>query len=233
MFYKFSRAGAHVPDVPDPAPVQCPMVHRAHHEEPLARWTGVIVARAWDTDFDEAEYRLMLVGGNSRRLETPDSISADGCYHFVLTDAEAREAKRLLDRHCLNGVEYRNIACNAGRTAILNYLALTTATSTAGVQYFAVGNGSSVTPASGDTQLAAEVFRKALSSTTISGNSVDLSSVFLSTDTGSNTTYTEAGIFGNGATGTANSGTLYAHASYNYTKSSSVNLTNDYYIYLN
>ncbi|MGZ6281711.1 MAG: hypothetical protein ACXWQ5_00190 [Ktedonobacterales bacterium] len=233
MFSDFSRAGIAIPKLPDRSVYDQPMLHRAHHEEPLARWKGIIVARTWDSAFDEAEYRLMLAGGNRAKALDPGCVGPDGCYHLVLTDAEAREAKRLLDRHCLDGVEYRNVACSVGRTALLNYLATTTATSQTGVQYFAVGNGASVTPAAGDTSLGAEVFRKLLSSTTISGNSIDLSSVFLTTDTASNTTYTEAGIFGVSATGTANSGTLFAHASYNYTKSSSVNLTNDYYIYLN
>lgn len=120
-----------------------------------------------------------------------------------------------------------NVACNGGRTATLDYLQNTSGLT--GIQYFAVGTGAG-TPSANDTQLFAEYYRQAISSYTVSGNQLLLTTTF--TSAVANTTYTECGIFGNGATSTANSGTLFAHAPYSLTKTSSESLTNLYTISL-
>lgn len=199
-------------------------------EPPIGfRWEGIIFARAWPDGFTEDEYRLMLVGGRRHRLARPDAVGAAGQPIFHLTDYERRAKARLLDGKCLDRHEAHNVACNAGRTVLLNLIA--GAAGYGGVSYFAVGTGTPINPDAGDVQLVTEGFRKALSGTTISGNQIDLSTLFATTE--ANLTYTEAGLFGNGATATANSGTLFAHAAYAYQKSSSINLTNDYVIFLN
>ncbi len=191
-------------------------------------WHGVIVGRSWPVGFTEAEYRLLLVGGSRRRLAHPDGYSAHGAPLYLLTDAQRRVRERLLNRLCLDGYETENIACNAGRAVLLSFLG--GGTGLAGPQYFAVGTGSG-TPAATDTQLFAEYYRAAYSTTAINGNQIDVSTLFQSNV--ANTTYTEAGLFGNGATATANSGALFAHALYAYTKSSGTVLSNDYYIVFN
>jgi hypothetical protein len=49
-----------------------------------------------------------------------------------------------------------------------------------------------------------------------------------------NFNYTEAGIFGtSSASGTPNSGVLFAHTLYTYSKTVSVALTNDYTVFMN
>lgn len=169
----------------------------------------------------------MLVGGSRRRLASPDGVGAAGQPVWQLSDRERRMRDRLLGR-ALRSYETSNMACNAGRTVLLNLTAGVGGYS--GVNYFAVGTGVA-SPTAADTQLGTEYFRKLLTTTTVSGNQVDLSTLFVLAE--GNTTYTEAGLFGNGATGTVNSGSLFAHASYTYTKSSAVNLTNDYYVYFN
>jgi hypothetical protein len=94
-------------------------------------------------------------------------------------------------------------------------------------QYFAVGNDAGFTgvlPA--DTTLAGEVFRKVPTTITRIGGQVDVATLFLTSE--GNFTYTNAGLFGNNATATPGSGSLYTHAPYSYTKTSAVSITNDY-----
>lgn len=153
-----------------------------------------------------------------------------------LAKPDARWLERRLDNLCVDRQEFHNVACNAGRTFILTYIGNLIVSgnlaSFPGANVFAVGNGGA-TPASTDTQLSAELFRKQTSSATVSGNSVDINTFFATTE--ANYTYTEAGIFAVTGTppGAANTGTLFAHASYSYTKTSSISLTNDYFVYEN
>lgn len=188
------------------------------------RRTGVLVTRVWDAGFTEAEYQAILRQG---RRGPPDAYTVRGAPIWWHSAAAARQAQRDLDRRCLDRTETHNVACNAGRSTLLNFLGA--ATGLTGVTYFAVGTGTlpASGPSSGDTQLVTEVFRKGITSVTVSGNQVLLACNFLTTE--GNYTYTEAGLFGGStASGTANSGTLFAHAAYVYSKSSSVSLTNDY-----
>lgn len=176
----------------------------------------------------------MRVGGNARHYNAPDRVHENGAVTYILSEEEEREATKLFERYCLDKQEFHNTACNAGRNVLLNVLGSPTTNSYFGVQYFAVGNGATVNPSNSDTQLVTEVYRKAITTYTIpgAGNYIDCATVFLTTDTGSNTTYTEAGLFGYNATSSANTGALFNHTQYNYTKSSSINLTNDVFIYL-
>lgn len=195
------------------------------------RWHGQIVLRVWDAEMTEQDILEMRYG--VRRSRTPDAIGPVGQKIFFVSEREKDEGERILDAACLARLgerrkEFRNLACNAGRTALLNFIA--SAGGSTGITYFAVGTGTAA-PLATDTQLGNEVFRKAVSSTTVSGNQILISTFFLAAE--GNFSYTEAGPFGGtGASGTANSGTLYAHAPYVYTKTSAVALTNDYFIFL-
>lgn len=123
---------------------------------------------------------------------------------------DARARARHLD------YETDNDIMQAGRTAALSYLGSSTGSTTQWAQYFAVGTGaiSGITPQ--DSSLANEVFRKAQTSFAVNGTTVDINFQFGSSD--AQTTYTNAGLFGNGASGTLGSGTLYTHALFAYTK---------------
>lgn len=212
------------------------------------RREGIVVARAWDAGFDEQEYRLLLVGGSQRRLHTPDAYTRDGQPVYRLSAIERRQSTRLLDRLCHEGFEQRailrrhNVACNDGRNSLLNTIA--NVSGYTGVQWFAVGTGTNPNgPQSGDHQLFSEFFRKQPTSYTVSGNQTLIATFFQATE--GVTTYTEAGLFGSAPTGytgasasggfvanaTPNTGILFAHVNYPYTKSGSVTLTNDYYVY--
>jgi hypothetical protein len=95
-----------------------------------------------------------------------------------------------------------------------------------------LGTGSLYTVNPGDTSLATELYRAVPSTATVSGNTVDIST-FFGTSQGVGT-LTNCGIFGNGATSSANSGTLETHALLNnYVKDNSHTVTFDYLITLN
>lgn len=195
------------------------------------RWQGQIVLRVWDADMTEEDILEMRYG--VRRSKKPDAIGSVGQKIFFVNERERETSEQILDAACLSRLGerrkvFKNLACNAGRTALLNFIA--SAGGSTGITYFAVGTGTTA-PLATDTQLGTEVFRKAITSTTISGNQILISTFFLAAE--GNFSYTEAGPFGGAsATSTANTGTLYAHAPYIYTKTSAVSLTNDYFIFL-
>ena len=74
--------------------------------------------------------------------------------------------------------------------------------------------------------LQTETFRKAVTDREASGLKF-YSSTFIATNEG-NGTYREVGLFGDDATGSANSGTLFARASINETKVDGESVTIDY-----
>ncbi len=110
-------------------------------------------------------------------------------------------------------------------------LILTSGINASSMKYFAVGTGAFTGATSGDSSLASELFRKAPTSFTQSGNQITVSTLF--TTSQGNGTYTNAGLFGGAATGAANSGTLETHAGYSITKTSAASLTNDYVFLIN
>ena len=199
-----------------------PLVYSTQQADTLPiKWQGIFTARTMPAAFTEHEYQRILAGGRALRQAYPDEYTRDGVPFWHLSDWEAAQVQRDLDRLCLDRQDTQNIACNAGRTVLLSFT--TNAGSLSGVQYFAVGTGVG-TPAASDTQLVSEFFRKAPTSTSISGGGALISTFFGTSD--GNATYTEAGLFGDGATGTVNSGQLFNHAPYVYAKTVSVTLTN-------
>lgn len=98
------------------------------------------------------------------------------------------------------------------------------------IHYVAVGT-SSTAPTTGDTQLGAEVFRKALtSSANGAGAGEGVYTLYLSPQDVVGTAIAEVGWFaGSGATGTANSGVLIGRALYSHTKTAteSINISFD------
>ena len=196
--------------------------HHVTHAASGARWQwhGMLTARALPGDITEAEL-ARIYAGSLWHYEHPDDYSVNGVPRYRLTERETAQVARDLDRLALDVHVSHNVACNAGRTVLLDLV--TNAGGLTGVQYFAVGTGEG-TPASTDTTLFTEFFRKAPTSTSISGGTANILTTFNSGE--GNTTYTEAGLFGDGATGTANSGQLFNHAPYVYVKTSAVVLSN-------
>ena len=134
---------------------------------------------------------------------------------------KARKARLVVDRH--------NLVTANGRTQLLTFAGAST-TTTAFAQYYAVGTGAIASVQATDTSLATELFRAVPSSSTIVGTTVTITTNF-STSQG-NGVYTNAALFGNGASSTPNSGTMMTHILYSYTKTSANAIYNDYTISL-
>jgi hypothetical protein len=139
---------------------------------------------------------------------------------FTLSEKE-REAKLV--------IEARNMLMNAGRTQLLNFVGSSGSTN-AFSQYYSVGTGAIYTVTPSDSTIAGELFRAQPASYSIVGNSVTISTNF--TTAQANGTYTNAGLWGNGASATLGSGTLMTHMLYSYTKTNANAITSDYAITL-
>ncbi len=84
---------------------------------------------------------------------------------------------------------------------------------TAGVtclNYFAIGTGTTAA-AVGNTQLVTEVFRDVFTQTSVANGQLTIK-YYLASGSANGNTIVEAGLFGDDATATANSGTLFARA---------------------
>lgn len=112
--------------------------------------------------------------------------------------------------------EFSNLITTNGRNNVLNYIGSSTGSTTQWSQYFAVGTGAITAVSASDTSLSNEVFRKIQNSYSVSGTQVDVNFQFGTTD--AEFAYTNAGIFGNGATSTLGSGQLQTHALFSFTK---------------
>ncbi len=139
-----------------------------------------------------------------------------------------RFSEKERDRYTV--LEARNLITSAGRSQVLTFIGNRAGGVVAFAQFYAVGTGAIFVVAPTDTALATELFRAAPSSFSVVGNQVTISTVF-STSQG-NGVYTNAGLFGNGATSTPGSGTLTTHLLYSYTKTNANAITSDYSISL-
>ena len=116
---------------------------------------------------------------------------------------------------------YKNVTCTVGRTQVMKALANNSPAATY-IEYCALGTGAG-TPAISDTTLFTELARKTFSYSTQSDNTAEFRAFFTTSE--ANGTLTEIGHFLDDATGTANSGTLFNHASIAEVKTSSLTLT--------
>lgn len=136
---------------------------------------------------------------------------------------KARMSEREKDRWTV--LEAENMLMNAGRTQILTFMGQLTAPAVF-TQYYAVGTGTIYLVQPSDFSLTSELFRAVPASFSLVGNAVTVTTNFSTSQ--ANGTYTNAGIFGVNATSTSGSGTLMTHVLYNYTKTSSQAIVNDY-----
>lgn len=96
------------------------------------------------------------------------------------------------------------------------------------VKYVAIGT-SSTAPSAADTQLGAEVFRKALTSSSSPATGQSTLTLYLAPGDAVSVGIQEVGWFaGAGASGTANSGVLIAHGLYAHTKLASESIQVDF-----
>ena len=126
--------------------------------------------------------------------------------------------------------EFHNVLTTAGRTYLLTFTGASSPPGTAFAQYFAIGTTAIVSVFPGDTSVPGEFYRVANGGDTITGTQVDIT---FSIPSGSgNATYTNIGLFGNGASGTLGSGELHTHALSNFVKTSANALQVDYLVNL-
>ena len=118
--------------------------------------------------------------------------------------------------------EYKNLFVTVGRNAVANRLI---GQDKGQITYCALGTGTNA-PAAGNTTLQTEVFRKLIATREISsvGNNIASFTTFYNTGE-ANATLREAALFGDAATATADSGTLFARVAINRTKTSADTLT--------
>lgn len=107
---------------------------------------------------------------------------------------------------CVHENTVDNLVVTAGKVLVANFLIGETVT---GLEYHAIGTGVTA-PVVGDTTLGTEAARKAISSLTRSGVSIIASTFYTAAQSTFN--IKEVGLFGNGATASADSGTLFSHA---------------------
>ena len=120
-----------------------------------------------------------------------------------------------------------NLVVTAGKVLVADFLV---GESRTGLNYHAIGT-STTAPAASDTQLGTETARKAFTSIARSSTSVVVSVFYTAAQSTFN--IKEGGIFGNGATGAADSGTLFSHFSQSEDNSAGLNdLTFDYELLL-
>jgi len=114
-----------------------------------------------------------------------------------------------------------NVFCHLGKSSIARRLANAEA-GYGKITYCAVGTGAG-TPNTADIQMSAELFRKPISVTAYNSNVVTFTTYYSTSE--ANGTLTELGLFGDDASSTANSGTIYAHTTISKVKSTSDTLT--------
>lgn len=120
-------------------------------------------------------------------------------------------------------IKINNLITNSGKESIASGLAGIDLSGE--ITYMAVGT-SATAPSVTNTQLTAELDRKQVSVRSVIAN-VATFETFFRTDE-ANGTIQEAGLFGGSATDTANSGTMFTHATTSFTKSSAETMTVTY-----
>lgn len=117
---------------------------------------------------------------------------------------------------------FDNMVVTAGKNSMADALRGTESNNKGIITYCGLGT-SAVAPALGNTQLGAELFRKLVSVRSVSGNVATFQTFFTTSEAVG--TLREAGLFGDAATATINTGTLFCHVAINRTKTSNDTLT--------
>jgi len=145
-------------------------------------------------------------------------LSIKGRIRPILRDAKTNKIV-----YC--GQWAKNIIPNVGLTAIVNRLGNIAAKANEGIiTYGAVGSGSH-TPISTDTQMNVEEERKLLATTSVTAQTLFIEAFYTSAE--ANATLTQFALFGEDASGAADSGTMFEYADFasSFTKTSNDTLT--------
>ena len=107
-------------------------------------------------------------------------------------------------------IKDHNLITTAGKNLVRDLLGI--AVGITGINYFAVGTDNT-SPSVTDTTLGAEVFRNTFTDVVYSSAKVTFKYFLGSTEANGNT-LVEAGLFGDNATASTDSGTLFSHVTY-------------------
>lgn len=147
-------------------------------------------------------------------MKQNEIVTPTGKVQLILRDAKTGRIKSV--QNC------SNMVVTAGKNSIASALRGTTTNNKGIITYCAVGTGGTA-PTEADTELQNELFRKEVSVRSSTDN-VALFETFFNTSE-ANDTLLEAGLFGDDASGTADSGTLFCRVIINRTKSSNDTLS--------
>lgn len=146
-------------------------------------------------------------------IELKDRVIPVGMVEVILRNVKTGKVVREL---------VPNMFVTAGKNSLADAIRGTTASNKGIITYCALGTGDTA-PALGDTDLETELFRKQISVRSVSGNVATFETFFTTSE--GNGTLKEAGLFGDDASGTADSGTLFCRTAINRTKTSNDTLT--------
>jgi len=152
-----------------------------------------------------------------KNVNLNETIKISGQLRLILRDAKTGRIKA--------DDTYKNMVVTLAKNSIADHLRGTTANNKGIITYIAVGIASTA-PTLADTKLVSELFRKLISVREISasGNNIAEFTVFFTTSE-ANGSLTEAGLFGDAASATTDSGTLYCRTLINRVKTISDTLT--------
>lgn len=124
-------------------------------------------------------------------------------------------------------IKAHNLAVTTGLNSIASRLSGTDnpANVKGTITYCAVGTGTTA-PAAGDTTLETELYRKQVSVRSVTGNTAKFRTFYNTSE--ANGALKEAGLFGDDATATADTGTLFCRLAINKTKTGTETLTLDW-----
>lgn len=142
-----------------------------------------------------------------------EQIGISGYHLFIFRDVISEEVIRVS--------EYKNAITLLGLNMLAKRIAQTG--NDCNITYGAVGTGVFPADPSASTQLVTELARKLVTTISASGSTSSIRTFFGASE--GNGTLTEFGLFGEAATGAANSGTMFNHAAISEVKSSSETLT--------
>jgi hypothetical protein len=140
-----------------------------------------------------------------------ENIKITGKAEFIFTNVKTGEIRWFEEHNVITTVGKNSWA--AGIIGTNNKAIIT---------YCALGTGATA-PAAGDIKLQTEIFRKLVSVRTSSANVATIETFFTIAE--GNGSLKEAGLFGDDASATVDSGTLFSHIAINRTKTSSDTLT--------
>ena len=147
-------------------------------------------------------------------VPTNDIIQPEGACTLILRDGVTGKIKSVDHIH--------NTFVTVGKNSIAAALMGTTTNNQGIITYCAVGT-SVLAPTLADTKLTTEIFRKLVSVRSVSGKVATFQTFFTTSE--ANGTLREAGLFGDSASATTDSGTLFSKLAINRVKSSSDTLT--------